>query len=111
MKIRKGLLLLVFSMIMLGFGATIVGAEKDHPKPKFEDVELNEQQTKELKTMYEDLVNQRKGIVAKYEEFGVLSEEDATKMEEHLDMYMKKMQEDGFVPNWQGPKKTHKKNN
>ncbi|WP_240335254.1 DUF2680 domain-containing protein [Paraliobacillus sediminis] len=102
---RKRLLLLVLSMVMLGFGATMVGAEKDHPKPKFQEVELSEKQTKELKTMYEDLVNQRKGIVEKYKEFGVLSEEDATKMEEHLDMFMEKMQEDGFVPKWQEHKK------
>lgn len=92
-------------MVMLGFGTTMVGAENDHPKPKFQDVTLNEQQTKELKTMYEDLVNQRKGIVEKYKEFGVLSEEDATKMIEQLDIFMKEMQKDGFVPKWQEHKK------
>lgn len=105
---RKRLLLLALSIGMLGYGTTMVGAEKDHPKPKFQDVELNEQQTKELKTMYEDLVNQRKGIVEKYKAFGVLSEEDAAKMQEHLDMYMEEMQEDGFIPQWQGHKNNYK---
>lgn len=108
MKLRMGLFMLVFSVWLLAFGSTPIGAEPDHSKPEYQDVELNKQQTKELKMMYEDMVNKRKGIIAKYQEYGVLSKEDATKMTDQLDLFMKKMENDGFIPKWQVPKKRHK---
>ncbi|GGM41630.1 hypothetical protein GCM10011351_29710 [Paraliobacillus quinghaiensis] len=108
MNLRTGLLALVFSVIMIGSGILTVGAEPDHHhKPKFQDVELNEEQMKELKIRYEDLINQRKGIIEKYKEFGVLSEEDATKMQEYLDLYLEKLESDGFIPKWGERKHRH----
>ena len=107
MKLRIGLLVLVFTVLMIGSGIITVEAQPDHHKPKFQDVELSEEQTKELKVRYEDLVNQRKGIIEKYKEFGVLSEEDATKMQEYLDLYFQKLESDGFIPKWDERKMKH----
>lgn len=105
MRLRIGLLALVFSVLMIGSGVITVGAQPDHHKAKFQDVELSEEQMKDLKMRYEDLINQRKGIIEKYKEFGVLSEEDATKMQEHLDLYLEKLESDGFIPKWDEHKK------
>ncbi|MRH44247.1 DUF2680 domain-containing protein [Aquibacillus halophilus] len=114
----KKFLVIVMAIMMtvgvLGFGTMQMQAEEDHGhKPEFKDVKLSKQQLTELETLYENLINQRKGIINKYQEFGVLEEEDALKMKEHLDAYFSKIEEDGFIPKWDMHKhheKKHKEN-
>lgn len=106
----KKILVSLAVMLMLTLsGSVAVHAELDHHKPKFNEVELTEQQITELKIMYEDLVNQRKGLVEKYLEFGILSEDDAEKMNEHLDGYIEKLEKNNFIPKWDGHKKAKKR--
>ncbi len=92
-----------------GLGVLSVHAQADeHEKPIVKDVTLTEQQKEELAVLYEDMINQKKGIIAKYTTFGVLTEENATKMTEHLDQYLEKLHADGFIPKWHGPKSNKK---
>lgn len=94
---------------LMALNAGYVQAEPDHhQKIEFQDVELSDQQLNELEAMYEDVINQRKGIIEKYQSFGVLTEADATLMSKQLDQYMEKLRSDNFIPKWHGPKK-HKK--
>lgn len=111
-KLVMRLLVSVLTLSVLGAGV-VAANEKDthHKKPTFNEVELSEEQLQELKVLHEDLINQRKGIINKYVEFGVLSEEDAKKMKEHLDMFLQKMEEGGFIPKWDKHHKKHKDQN
>ncbi|WP_226037221.1 DUF2680 domain-containing protein [Aquibacillus saliphilus] len=77
-------------------------------KMEFNEVELTKQQLAELKTLHEDLMNQRIGVINKYVELGVLSEADGKEMKDHLDKYHKKLEEDGFIPKWDKHHGMHK---
>ncbi|MDL4839016.1 YckD family protein [Aquibacillus rhizosphaerae] len=106
-KLTSFILIAVLSLSFIGLSTISISAEHDHGKtPKYKEVKLTDEQTEELKVLYEDLVNQRKGIINKYLEFGVLTEEDATKIKGHLDTFYEKMEEDRFIPKWE---KHHKK--
>ncbi|WP_186578550.1 DUF2680 domain-containing protein [Aquibacillus kalidii] len=108
-KLLRGLVAFAIALSVAGAGITSLSAEegKHMDKPEFKEVKLTEEQVEELRTLHENLINQRKGIINKYVEFGVLSEADATKMKEHLDMFLEKMEKDGFIPKWD---KHHHKN-
>ncbi|MBM7570692.1 YckD family protein [Aquibacillus albus] len=82
-------------------------AEEQEEMPQYKDVKLTEEQLKELKVLYEDVINKRKGIINKYVEFGVLTKEDGEQMKKHLDKFFEKMEKDGYIPKWD--KKHHHK--
>lgn len=95
---KKKIISLVAVLLLSFVGMTAVQAERGHhEKPEFNEVELTEKQQEELRIMYEDLVNQHKGIIGKYVEFGALSEEDADKMYDHLDRFIEKLEADEFI--------------
>ncbi|MCZ0703803.1 hypothetical protein J2T56_001986 [Natronobacillus azotifigens] len=104
---KKKLLSFAIVLMLTIIGVTTAEAGRGHDQPEFKDVELTEQQTRELKIMYEDLFNQRKGIIEKYQEFGVLSKKDADKMKEHIDQFAEKLEADGYIPKWDKKKKTN----
>ncbi|WP_138420335.1 YckD family protein [Aquibacillus sediminis] len=97
----KTLLTVALMATVVGVGSMQVNAEEeqDH-KSYFNDVELTEQQKTELEALYQDVINRRKGIINKYEEFGVIDEDKAEKMKAHLDEFYEKLKEDEFVPKW-----------
>ncbi|MCT2538144.1 YckD family protein [Aquibacillus koreensis] len=106
-NLMKKMLVGLFALTIVTVGANSIQAEKDHHhKPEFKEVELTDAQVKELATMYEDVLNQRIGVINKYQELGVLSEKDATMMKEHLAKFHEKLKEDNYIPKWD---KHHKK--
>ncbi|WP_407270235.1 DUF2680 domain-containing protein [Radiobacillus sp. PE A8.2] len=104
--------ILAFALFLTVFsvGASPLQAEEAHPEPpEYKDVKLTDEQLTELKSLYEDMMKQRKGIIDKYLELGILTEKDAKNMKEHLDMYFKKLENDSFIPKWDKHKKHPKK--
>ncbi|MCU9615101.1 YckD family protein [Caldibacillus lycopersici] len=65
-----------------------------------EEVKLSEAQIKELEGLTADLMEGRKQLINKYVEFGILTQEKADKILEHMDKHFQKLKEENFVPKW-----------
>jgi hypothetical protein len=68
---------------------------KDEPK-----VELTDDQKEELKELHEKMLENKREILKKYIEFGVLTEEKGTKILEKMESRFKELEENGYVPVW-----------
>lgn len=65
-----------------------------------ERIVLTEEQKQQLETLHKDMMKKRKEIIAKYVEFGVISEEKGEKMMIKLDEHYKKLKKNDFIPTW-----------
>ncbi|WP_077623605.1 YckD family protein [Sediminibacillus massiliensis] len=105
---NKWIISVVFALFLtlIGISGTQIQAEEESGRDN-EKVELTEAQKKEMAILYQDLMDKRKGIINKYLEYGVIDEEDAKKMTEHMDAHYKKMEESGFQMHWGKHKNRH----
>ncbi|WP_246942523.1 DUF2680 domain-containing protein [Bacillus pinisoli] len=97
---KKLLLISTIFLVTCGFNLGSVNAETEsevNNKPK---IELSEDQKKEMQALHEDMLEQKKEIIKKYIEFGVLTEEKGTKIIEKMESRFKELEANGYVPNW-----------
>lgn len=62
------------------------------------DVKLTNEQKKELAELHEDIFEDKKELIKKYVEFGVLTEEDGKKMIFYIEKKHKKLKENDYIP-------------
>jgi hypothetical protein len=68
-------------------------------------VQLTEEQKQELAELHTDVLEKKKAVVAKYVEFGVFNAEKAEKINAMFDRHYQKLEENDFIPKWDGKKK------
>ena len=97
---RKALVSIAFSVILLFQPVTALAEENfNHNKAEMEkpQVELSKEQRAELQKLYEKKMKLEKKIIDKYVDFGVLSEEAASKIREHKEGWFGRLKENGFI--------------
>ncbi|MRG86327.1 DUF2680 domain-containing protein [Salinibacillus xinjiangensis] len=94
---RKFLLFSFAFFLTLGSLGIQVSAEADgEAEPT--NVELNEQQTKELETLHNEMFELHKQLINKYVEFGVISQEKADMKLAKMEKHQEKLKENGYIP-------------
>ncbi|MDC3416319.1 DUF2680 domain-containing protein [Aquibacillus salsiterrae] len=95
---------MVVALLLVGVGFTTPSLS--HAEDS-KDITLTEEQIKELRDLHSKMLEQKKTIIEKYVEYGVIPEDKATKIIEHMEEKYKQLEESKFVPNWE--KKHHNK--
>ncbi|WP_100333705.1 YckD family protein [Bacillus alkalisoli] len=73
------------------------------------DVQLTEEQKQEMAQMQMEALEQKKKIINKYVEYGVISEKKAEKIVSKFEKHYSKIEENGFIPKWDKHDKHHNK--
>lgn len=63
-----------------------------------EEVELTSEQKDELAFLHKNLMDQKIGIINKYVEYGVITEEKGKEMIEHLEKRYQQLEKNEFIP-------------
>ena len=85
----------VLSFTSGGISSTVVhAAENSNNQTKT----LTEQQKAELAAMHKEVMEKEKAIIAKYVEYGVMSQQAADMLTNHMDKRFEKLQENGYIP-------------
>jgi len=81
------------------FGATVSFAEVEKPEDTkmTEEVKLTDAQKAELAKLHKGILEQKKQLIQKYVEFGVIPKEKGDKMVERFDEHYKMLEKNGFV--------------
>lgn len=87
------------SLVLLLFGFFILPAYAEQPKPieQVKQVQLTESQKAELAEIYKDILDERKELIQKYVEFGVISKEKGNEMIKRFEEHFKIMEQNGFM--------------
>ncbi|WP_227935638.1 DUF2680 domain-containing protein [Alkalihalobacillus deserti] len=67
--------------------------------------ELTEEQKGEMAKLHMEVLEKKKEVVAKYVEFGIFSPEKAEKINAMFDKHYQKLEENKFIPKWDGKRK------
>jgi len=101
--------LLAVAVMTLSFGGPAF-ANSGTAKGKMEKskVHLTQKQQKELSSLHKKMLKNKKEIISKYVEYGVMSKEKGEKIKGHMEHRFQMMERNGFVP---GPHqhKSHKR--
>lgn len=81
------------------FGATSSFAEVEKPGDanNTEEVKLTDAQKAELAKLHKSILEQKKQLIQKYVEFGVIPKEKGDKMIQRFDEHYKMLEQNGFV--------------
>lgn len=74
------------------------------------NITLTKQQKEEMAILQKNALNQKIGIINKYVEYGVFTEEKGEKIITHMEEYYEKLEDNGFIPKWDKKKCKHKHN-
>ncbi|WP_159461952.1 DUF2680 domain-containing protein [Salirhabdus sp. Marseille-P4669] len=88
-----------FSLAFMTAGHLFAEDEGQVHKPN-QDVELNDDQMKEMEDLHNELFEVHKKILNKYGEYGVLTDEQVENKIEHMEKYQEKLKENGYIPDW-----------
>ncbi|RXJ04142.1 DUF2680 domain-containing protein [Anaerobacillus alkaliphilus] len=95
---RKLLLsLTVIALVCLG---SVTSASAHMDCEEINEVNLTDAKKSELEALTKTMFDQKKLLISKYVEFGVVSEETGEKMVKKLDKRYQKLAEEGFIPKW-----------
>jgi uncharacterized lipoprotein YehR (DUF1307 family) len=85
------------------FGATSSFAEVEKPEEanNTQEVKLTDAQKAELAKLHKGILEQKKQLIQKYVEFGVIPKEKADKMIQRFEEHYKMLEENGFI--FKGP--------
>lgn len=98
---RKLCLSFIVIMILgVAVSNTALSHYHDFDEENVNKVELTEAQQQEIAVLAKSIMEQKKELMNKYAEFGVISKEKAEKINAKFDKHYKKLEENGFVPNW-----------
>ena len=100
-----------FFILLLGLFNVPTYAEQDTPAEGDKQIQLTEDQKAELSEIYQDILEEKKELIQKYVEYGVLSKEKGDKMIEKFEAHYKMAEKHGFQlphrphagqhPNWE----------
>ncbi|WP_391559589.1 YckD family protein [Robertmurraya sp.] len=85
------------------FGATSSFAEVEKPEDanNTQEVKLTDAQKAELAKLHKGILEQKKQLIQKYVEYGVIPKEKADKMIQRFEEHYKMLEENGFI--FRGP--------
>ncbi|MGI6226864.1 MAG: YckD family protein, partial [Peptococcales bacterium] len=71
--------------------------------------QLTDAQKKELATLQKEILEKKKEVISKYVEYGVMSKEKGDKIISRLEKRYERLEQNGFVPQWDNHKNKSKK--
>ena len=83
--------------LLLGLFINPTYAEQNKPAEQEKQIQLTESQKAELSEIYQDLMEEKKELIQKYVEFGVLSKEKGDQMIQKLEEHYKMAKKNGFM--------------
>lgn len=107
---QKNWLKLTIVIVIAFFGVSIFSTNSNTESMN-EDVKLTEEQKEEMAYLHQSVLNQKIGIVKKYVEYGVLTEEKGQKIIAKLEKRYEKLEKNGFIPKWDHKDKKDIKHN
>ena len=96
----------VMTAVLMTIG--IMGSSIEAKANMQTDVKLTTEQQEEMKSLQQDALDQKKEIINKYVEYGVFTKEKGQKIITHLEEVYKKLEQNGFVPNFHDDYKKHR---
>jgi hypothetical protein len=103
--------IIIMAVMMLSvsvFCISPVQAEDSKGDVVNKTVKLSDQQISELSTLNKDILEKKKQVISKYVEYGIMTEKKGKIMISRMEKYYTKLEQDGFIPNWDKPKRKHK---
>jgi hypothetical protein len=97
----------VFSFMLMAWTPVYADHDEANIQPEKMNVVLSEKQKAELGHLYSDILAKRKEVIAKYVEYGILTEDKGKALASKLDKQYTKLEENGFVPQWDKHKMKH----
>lgn len=91
---------MVFAFVITLGAPAYSAAEAESAPPK---VQLTDPQKQDLAARHQDILAQKKEVVAKYVEYGVISEEKGKKIISRMEQRYQKLEQNGFIPRWEKP--------
>lgn len=73
------------------------------------NVKLSDQQKVELADLNKEILEKKKQVILKYVQFGVISEKKGKIMITRMDKYYTKLEQNGFIPDWDKHKMKYKR--
>ena len=100
--------LLAVTILSMSFGGPAM-ANSGQPKGQMEKskIQLTQKQKNELSGLHKKMLKDKKEIISKYVEYGVMSKEKGEKVKEHMERHFDKMERNGYTPNPHKFKKRH----
>jgi argininosuccinate lyase len=86
---------ILFMMVIIGL--VPVHAETPAANQEKLNVQLTEQQKKELSILHKDILAKKKEVIAKYVKYGVIPKEKGDKIISHLEERYAKLEQNGFI--------------
>lgn len=83
--------------LLFGLFITPTYAEQNKPLEQEKQIQLTESQKAELSEIYQDIMEEKKELIQKYVEFGVLSKEKGNQMTQKLEKRYKMAEKNGFM--------------
>ena len=83
--------------LLLGFFNMPTHAEQNKPVEQEKQIQLTESQKAELSEIYQDLLEEKKELIQKYVEFGVLPKEKGDQMIQKFEDHYKMAEKNGFM--------------
>ncbi|MFZ4450354.1 DUF2680 domain-containing protein [Salibacterium aidingense] len=103
---KKGFLILLAAALFFTVGPQQMSAGEFHEDWK--QVELTEPQKKELAEIHSSILEQKKTLIDKYVEFGVIPKEKRETIKKHLDKGYAQLEDNEFIPKHPHPNKKKK---
>ncbi|OEF96599.1 YckD family protein [Desulfuribacillus alkaliarsenatis] len=102
---RLWLTVLTTLLLTVFIGGSPVLAEMHTAENTKAEVNLSVEQKNELAKIHKDLLQNKKQLISKYVEYGVVTKEQGDKITSRFDERYDKLEKNGFVPKWDGSKK------
>ncbi len=83
--------------LLLGIFNMPAHAEQNKPAEQEQKIQLTESQKAELSEIYQDLLEEKKELIQKYVEFGVLPKEKGDQMIQKFEDHYKMAEKNGFM--------------
>ena len=82
--------------LLLGLFVMPIHAEQNKPVEPEKQIQLTETQKAELSEIYQDLLEEKKELIQKYVEFGVIPKEKGDQMIQKFEKHYKMIEQNGF---------------
>ncbi|AYA74553.1 hypothetical protein DOE78_03275 [Bacillus sp. Y1] len=91
----------LLSMSIFGAASSFAEVEKPEDANNTQEVKLTDAQKAELAKLHKGILEQKKQLIQKYVEYGVIPKEKADKMIQRFEEHYKMLEENGFI--FRGP--------
>lgn len=94
---KKWIGMVLTTILLVSSAAGFVYAENGNTINKL-NTQLTDKQKAEISAMHKEAFEKEKKVIDKYVEYGVMSEETGKMIVSHMEMRLKKLEGDGFIP-------------